>query len=265
MALSYSKLGTYRRCPKQYEYASVMKIPRAISAGESFGSSIHNTLKRWGELELSAQPQKPNAKKQLTLFLDEPVHHDVAEPLTQETLLSLWRRNFIAEGYENRAAMDEKFKAGEEALRHFFAWWSEKKRDVVCVEQSFKLHVTGDIILNGRFDRIERGPKGLAIIDFKTTVPRAQENVDSDLQLSVYALAAIEEWNEPIESLTLLCIGESGIVEQRTTRSKTQLDQAKTTIAQLAEGIAAKDFTPKPTMEKCRYCPYRDICPAKAA
>lgn len=261
MALSYSKLGTYRRCPKQYEYASVMKIPRAISAGESFGSSIHNTLKRWGELELGKKPV--DAKKQLTLSFEEPVHHDTDVPLTMETLLSLWRRNFIAEGYENRAVMDEKFKAGEEALRHFFAWWSEKKRDVVCVEQSFKMHANG-IVLTGRFDRIERGPKGLVIIDFKTTMPRTQENVDADLQLSVYALAAMEEWNEPVESLTLLCIGEKKTVEQRTTRSKAQLNQAKATIAGLAEGIAAKDFTPTPSVEKCRYCPYRDICPTRA-
>ncbi len=262
MALSYSKLGTYRRCPKQYEYASVMKIPRAMSAGESFGSSIHNTLKRWGELELSKKPA--DAKKQLTLSFDEPVHHGTDVPLTMETLLSLWRRNFISEGYENRIVMDEKFKAGEEALRQFFAWWNEKKRDVVCVEQSFKLHVTDEIVLNGRFDRIERGPKGLIVIDFKTTLPRTQESVDGDLQLSVYALAATEEWNEPLASLVLLCISEKGIVEQTTTRSASQLSQAKTTIERFAAGIAAKDFTPTPSIEKCSYCPYRDICPARA-
>lgn len=265
MPLSYSQISTYRRCPKQYEYASVKKIPRPLSAGESFGSSIHNTLKKWGELEQSKKPKTLEAG-QLALFVEDHAHHTEDE-LNLTTLLSMWRQSFIAEGYESRAMMDAKLLEGEAALTHFYEWWSARPRDVVAIEKSFKFAVPdrADIVLSGRFDRIERDAGGLAIIDFKSSSPRSQETLDADLQLSVYALASGQMWDEPVQHLSLLCIGKDGIVEQKTMRSAAQLDDALVTIRLIADRIGAKDYEATPSVQKCSYCPYRDICPARAA
>lgn len=262
MPLSYSQLALYRRCPKQYEYANVKKVPRPISPGESFGSSIHNTLKRWGELEVEKQPKI--GRGQLTLFIEDHAH-DIGAELTLTTLLNFWRQCFIAEGYESRTAMDSKFIEGEQALTHFFEWWSTTKRDVIAIEKSFKFPVPNtDQILAGRFDRVERIDGKLWIIDFKSTKPRPPEQLTTDLQLSVYALAAHELWPEPVGALTLLCINPEGIVAQSTTRSRAQLDEALAKIALIADGIASRDFTATPSIEKCTYCPYREICPSRA-
>ena len=54
MALSYSQLRRYRTCPRQYEFSNIKKVPWGISEGESFGSSVHNALKKWGEAEMKA-------------------------------------------------------------------------------------------------------------------------------------------------------------------------------------------------------------------
>ena len=69
MPLSYSQLNLYRRCPRQYEFACIKNLPRLITPGESFGSSVHNTLKKWGELEMSIQ--QAAALNQLTMFEDK--------------------------------------------------------------------------------------------------------------------------------------------------------------------------------------------------
>jgi DNA helicase-2/ATP-dependent DNA helicase PcrA len=264
MPLSYSQISTYRRCPKQYEYASIKRIPRPLSAGGSFGSSIHNTLKKWGEAELRKQPSKLTSG-QLTLFIEEHTHDRDSE-LTLTTLLNFWRASFIAEGYESRAEMDAKLANGERALTHFFDWWNTRKRDVVAVEKSFKFSLPDrkDIVLSGRFDRVERDENGLMIIDYKSTSPRSQETLDNDLQLSVYAIASAELWKEPVQHLSLLCIGKDGIVEQKTLRSQKQLDDALTTIRLIADRIEGGDFAATPGIEKCSYCPYRDLCPARA-
>ena len=63
-----------------------------MSEGESFGSSLHNTLRKFGLLELGKQEPK---KKQLTLFTDDHTHDQPVE-LSLTTLLSLWRESFIA-------------------------------------------------------------------------------------------------------------------------------------------------------------------------
>ncbi len=164
---------------------AVKKVPRRISAGESFGSSIHNTLQRWGELELQAAGNV-DPKKQLALFT-EPAPQAADTPLDVTTLLTMWRECFIAEGHGSRAEMDAALLRGDGLLRQFFDWWSRKARSVVTIESGFKLTIDAKdnepIILSGRFDRIERAAFGLHIIDYKTSEVRPQREVDADLQL----------------------------------------------------------------------------------
>lgn len=263
MPLSYSQLSTYRRCPKQYEYASIKKLPRAISQGESFGSSLHNALRKFGLLELEYAPH--DTKKQLQLFIDDHTHNTKPE-LSLHTLLGFWRESFIAEGYEDRAAMTAAIGSGEAALRHYFDWWKAKPRTVMAIEKSFSFIVpdTENLRLAGRFDRVERTPGGLSIIDYKSSGPRPESSLKSDLQLSVYAHAAEELWHEPVSSLCILSVTENGITEQKTTRSRSELQDAMTSIRQLHERMAAGDYSPTPSVNICQHCPYREICPARA-
>ncbi len=259
--LSYSQIQLYRTCPKQYEYAVVQKLFRPISASESFGSSIHNTLKRWGELELKHEElESVTVKHQLNLFTEEAQHPH--PELTKTTLQELWRLCFIADGYDNQQKMNEKFQLGVKVLNHFFHWWSAKNRRVVSIEQSFSIILNNaqKTKISGRFDRIEEGERGLHIIDYKTGKPKSDDDLHQDLQLSLYAIAAETIWNQPIESLTLLFFTEDAIIPQVTTRSEAQLQEARTMIESVALGIDAKAFTATPSQQKCRYCPFRDRC-----
>ncbi len=245
---------------------SVKKVPRRISDGESFGSSIHNTLRRWGELEMLCQATTP-LKNQLKLFAEHEQESVKQRPLELNTLLTMFRECFIAEGYENRAAMDNALMRGEKLMQTFFVWWKKEERTVITIESGFKLNIEREnataLVLSGRYDRIERTEKGLWIIDYKTSEPRSQESVDSDLQLSIYALAAEQEWKQPIDRLSLLFLREAGVTELSTTRNASELQNAVTAIRLLNSGIEAKDFTATPMREKCAYCPYREMCPAR--
>lgn len=266
MPVSFSQLSTYQRCPKQYEFACVKKIPRSLSRGESYGSSIHNTLKKWGELELSHSPLPSDPKKQLQLFIDDALPKP-ALPLDRTTLQTLLRENFIAEGYPSRGEMDRALKAGQKLLDHFYDWWQSRERIVLGIEKSFKLGIDNTanqepIMLSGRFDRIERGASGIIIYDYKTSAPRMQEEIDTDLQLSIYALASQTIWDEPIERLTLLFLNEDGITERSTTRSEKQLQDAQTIITSTVAHIDTKDFTATPSTRVCNHCPYKNICPS---
>ena len=262
MPLSYSQLSSYRRCPKQYEYATIKKIPRYISAGESFGSSIHNTLRRFGELERE-HAKTLDPKKQLTLFIDEHPS-DVLLPLEYPTLLAWWKECFIAEGYESITDKNQAFARGEILLQRFFEWWKEKKRTVIAIETGFRLQIASseNTTIAGRFDRIEQSPNGLHIIDYKTSAICTQEAADADLQLSIYWLAAAQQYpNIPIESLSLLFLDEEGCTERITSRSLAEQQRALEEISLLNKGIQSEDFHATPSKEKCQRCPYRNICP----
>lgn len=265
MALSFSQLSTYKTCPKQYEFAYVKKLPRQISKGESFGSSVHNTLKKWGELEMEwavGSRGLGDRDDQLKLFTEEPV--PTPDTLTPDTLISLWHQSFIIEGYESRLDADFGRKRGEQMMEQYFAWWSREPRDLLLVEKGFSVDINGETI-TGRFDRLERTAGGIRVIDYKTSKPRTQDQVDADLQLSIYAHAVQESFGEVCTELILLFLREEEeLLEMQTMRNENQLKDAFRQIGMIQSQIASGDYHPEPALEKCRHCPYRSVCPAAA-
>ena len=256
MPFSFSQLSTYRTCPKQYEFACIKKIPRSISAGESFGSSVHNTFSKWGKLEVERGKRKTE-NSQLTLFTeaDETFHF----PLSVLHLVELWHQSFIVQGYDSKSDADQAREKGERLMHMFFEWWSKSDREVVAIEKGFSIEIDVNII-KGRFDRVEESEEGVQVIDYKTGSIRNQEEVDKDLQLSIYAIASEELFGKPCTELLLLFLHEDGIKEVRTSRSKDQLTTAKEEISSLSEGIDEGMFDSKPAESNCRRCPYRSIC-----
>ncbi|MBU2214100.1 PD-(D/E)XK nuclease family protein [Patescibacteria group bacterium] len=263
MPLSYSQLSTYRRCPRQYEYATIKKIPRSISEAESFGSSVHNALKKWGEIEKrkTENGKWKTAERQLGMFDGEKMDDD--QLLTLDTLLSLWHQSFIVDTYSSRVEADFARKRGEQLMQEFFQWWSGEVREVVAVEKSFSLSFDGSV-LKGRFDRVEAGGNHVRIIDFKTSSPRSQDEVDADLQLSIYALAVEEVFGKPCTELMFLFLSDEGVIERSTTRSESQLKDARKQIQVLEGRIEEKDFHPTPSAGVCRCCPYKGVCDVAA-
>lgn len=256
MSLSYSRIALYQACPKQYEFACVKKIPRAISKAESFGTSIHNTLKKWGELE--QRIKSPTiADAQLTMFAEpEEVAH---APLTIHTLEDFYHSSFIRSVYANSIEADSEYERGKQAIAHFYEWWQQKERTVHAVEQSFAVQIENTTI-KGRFDRIEIADDSLHIIDFKTSKVKEQSIVDEDLQLSVYVLAAKQLWNMDTASVCLLFINAAGVIETKSYRNTDQLQVAAQRIAKAYNGIEVLDFTATPSVETCYKCPYKNIC-----
>jgi len=258
--LSFSQFSSYLRCPRQYEYGYIKKLSKKISAGESFGSSIHNALKKWGEHEMVTSNKQRVTSNQLQLFIEDTPS---SPQLTEDTLLELWHSSFIVEGYETRVEADMARLKGEQIMRFFYDWWQQQEHSVVLVEKGFSLDIQGQTI-KGRFDRIEEGENGLKIIDFKTSAVRSQHTVDADLQLSVYALACEACLEQPCAELAFLFLTEEGMTEVATQRTPGQLTDAKKQIVHLQGRIAEGDFHPTPGRDVCRGCPYRGVCDVAA-
>lgn len=245
------------------------KIPKGISPGEAFGSAVHNTLKRWGEEELRiGELRIENSTKQLEMFAEERSPQD--SPLTLESLATIWHENFPLNAFGTRVEADAARMRGEELMALFYAWWSETAREVVAVEKGFSVEMQNaeskmqKINITGRFDRIERTSEGLHVIDFKTSQPRTQAEVDADLQLSIYALATLEDFGELPVTLSLLHITEEGVLEIKTARNENQVRDAVKQITAIHSRITEKDFIPTPAVAVCKWCPYKGVCDVAA-
>ncbi len=179
LALSASDIHVYRSCPLRYKYARVLRIPTEQTRHQRFGIVVHQVLERY--------------------------HSDGASSLAQmlELLDSGWRRSGLGDGEPERELRE---KAGA-ALTRYHARLQDERSEPVWFERQFSFRI-GPHHLRGRVDRVDRLADGESeryeLIDYKTSRPKSPEELRDDIQLSLYALAAREDWDAGVLAPGLL-------------------------------------------------------------
>jgi len=241
--LSYSQIETFRLCPLHYKLRYILHIPTPPSASLSFGTSIHAALKDFYQL------------------------HAAGERVIKQQLLELLDRYWKREGYENRQYEEDMKKRGTEYLSYYMDHEFDKKSKPVALEQPFTVPVTANgktIKIGGKIDRIDELPGGkLEIIDYKTGRMPSKREVDANLQLSMYAIAASEipgvAFSRRPEDITLSLYFFDSKVKVSTTRTTEQLALEKASIIDIATKIEHSDFRCSGN-QLCRDCEYRMFC-----
>jgi RecB family exonuclease len=234
MRLSYSAISTYELCPAKYRFQYQDRLPTSTSPALSFGDSLHRTLHR---------------------FHDRPV--PVAPPI--EELHELLEHEWVADGYRDASEERTYLDHARSVLTDYHRENAPSFRIPAALEFRFTVEIEGAQV-SGVIDRMDRIPGGgYEIIDYKTSrrLPPKQQ-VDQDLQLSVYYLAAKEIWGIEPERLTLYYL----LPRQRMTTFRTQADadDLRRRIANVAERIAAGKFDPQPN-PLCDWCDFQSRCP----
>jgi len=127
------------------------------------------------------------------------------------------------------------------------------------------VHALGrSVKIGGKIDRIDIGPDGtLEIIDYKTGKMPSKRDVDANLQLSMYAIAASEIPGVPFGKLpqdirlTLYFFDTNTRIS--TKRSVEQLQAQKEEIITIAQQIELSDFHCSGNM-LCSDCEYKLFC-----
>lgn len=183
----------------------------------------------------------------------------VPPPPSLDALLQFYEQNWLSEGYETTEE-ETKYKAyGREILSKFWEIHSADFRIPVAVERSFCIDIEG-IKLTGFIDRVDKLESGgLSIVDYKTNKELFTiDDLEKDLQLTLYQLAAEQTWQLPVERLTLYHL-RSNTPCSCEPRDKARLEQARHLVLEVAENIAGQKF---PAIEN-RDCPcdFPEHCP----
>ncbi len=235
LALSASDIETYRSCPLRYKFARVLRIPTEQTLHQRFGIAVHQVLERY--------------------------HADGAQTLGQmlELLDAGWRKG----GFGSSERENELRGMADAALRRYHARLASQESEPVWFERSFSFRL-GPHHLRGRVDRVDRltGPEGDAyeLIDYKTSRPKTAEQLADDVQLSLYALAAREDWRlESSRQAYYYILDDLKVPVPKDARDAEAL---KDTVIEVGDGILAQEFEPTPSHAACSICDYRIVCPA---
>ncbi len=240
--LSYSQIELYRRCPKQYQYRYILKLPEPESSALAFGSSVHLAL--------------------------ELFYNDVKEgrEVGKADLLNYFQENFINYGYQSRFYQNKAKKHGEQILSGYYDLFHNQRGQVIEVEHNFSLKLNSngeDYVIRGKIDRIDQKGNIVEIIDYKTGKMPKPSELKRSLQLNIYALALRETRKDGIGKEELrLCyhyLDHNEVFCMKADSEK--LEKAKTDIADVFTKMQKEQYQPNKGYH-CSWCPFKVVCPA---
>ncbi len=235
LSLSASDLTLYLTCPLKYKFARVFGIPQEPTINQRFGILMHNVLERFHK----EPPERGEELRTLNRLFE-----------------SGWRRTGFGSSDDELQYRDR----GREALRRYWERERDSDSEPVWLERKFDFKVA-DHHVRGRVDRVDRLADGdYELIDYKTGERKTEEDLDSDLQLALYRLAAREAWD-----IEAAYASYDYVLDAEKIPAPTRPDDAERvqrTVVTVGEGVLSQDFEPRPSPSVCGWCDYRLICPA---
>jgi DNA helicase-2/ATP-dependent DNA helicase PcrA len=243
--LSYSAIDTFKLCPLHYKLRSILKIPTEMTSAQAMGNSIHLTLRDFYSQGETGTAGKTGVDKQ------------------KDRLLELLEANWMKVGYESKKHREDTFEKAKDFLIKYLESDIHQNARPILLEKSFKFWVDKTLKIIGKIDRVDdRGDGKIEIFDYKTgaKVP-TQKEIDSDLQMTIYALAATDKGilNKSISQISMSFYYFDNAKKITTTRTIEQLEKAKIELLKIRDEIEASDFVCSHNMF-CENCEYRMLC-----
>lgn len=242
---SPSALGTYEECPKQFEFAYLLKpeIEEAMSPHLVLGNAVHAAL----------------------AF----VYRLPVEQRTEATLHQALRHHWARiddrdQAFINRDEERSWGLRGLDALSDYAGRYDLRIRPLL-VEDWIEARLPSGRVVCGIADRIDRAmgaDPGLEVVDYKCGRCRIEDGDLAELiQAKVYALAATRTFHEPVVKVRFVFVTEG--VERCWAPEAGDLAKIEDELDELTAQVSADDiFEPRPAPMRCRWCKYAALCPA---
>lgn len=149
-AMSATTLNNFLRCPLEFYYTILIRIPFPRNEATEFGSAVHWALEMLFRKMQSNQETFP-AKE---VFIKE-----------FEGYLRRRRASFTPEQFNRRLAY------GLEVLSHYYDEYIDTWSTIVTVERNFRNVTVQGVPLKGKIDKLEFDGRSANLVDYKTGDP----------------------------------------------------------------------------------------------
>ncbi|MFH1186773.1 MAG: ATP-dependent DNA helicase [Candidatus Levyibacteriota bacterium] len=240
--LSYSQIQTFDICPLHYKLKYILKIPTPQTSAQSFGTSVHTSLRDFYQSWIAGQK------------------------IAKRDIESLIKKNWINEGYQSKEHEAKTFKKAKQIILSYLEKNFDEKKLPIKLEYPFNFMIK-NLKIGGRIDRIDLlKDNKIEIIDYKTGTNIPDEKfLAKNMQLAVYALAITELrdkilYKKPEDIILSFYYLEEG-KKISTIRTKEQLEETKEKILEKSKQIANSDFVCSKN-RLCLTCEYKILCSA---
>ena len=238
LTLSATAIDTYQKCPLQFKYREILKIPQKPSIHLTKGSIIHGAIERLANDQL-----------------------DKREPDIAKTKTKAKEKMDAVRYMHDRPTFETVYGTLDDIIDRYVAWNDSSKNTLIGSEVKFEI-IIDKISYKGKIDRIETDADGnYVVVDFKTGKSiMTKKEVTTHPQTNIYAAAIKDKYGSLPTKVSLYYLERDAfrdyMVDEQSLQSGLEMVQ------QTAKSIIAEDFTAKPSKNACMFCPYKGICPS---
>ena len=146
--MNVTALNNYLKCPLEFYYRNLIRIPSPKNEATEFGSAVHFALQRLFEkMKQHVAEQFPSKQEMLTDF---------------EWYMRRHREIFTKEAFARR------MEYGLEILANYYDKYFHQWNKVVSVERNIRNVIVRGVPLKGKLDKLEFQGKEVNVVDYKT-------------------------------------------------------------------------------------------------
>ena len=226
LVLSHSKILTYEKCPRMYQYQYVLNLePEYTPDYLTLGTIVHEAI-------ASAEKEKK-------------------DPL--EVYQKLTSGADLREG---------KIKEGRAMITNWLSWKKKRSKDekIMYIEEPFTVFTSDGIPFAGKIDRVSYEKGVFKILDYKTGNTKVpQDKVLNDPQLNAYALCLMLWYGFDIKLKAGFLYLRDMTARGGTLTAKT-VRETEGRIYRAYDQILRDTSFPKKPGWQCKFCQYQKKC-----
>ncbi|MEO6488653.1 MAG: ATP-dependent DNA helicase [Ferruginibacter sp.] len=151
--MNVTALNNYLRCPLEFYYKNLVRIPAGKNESTEFGSAVHYALEKFFRKMMTGPDGQPG-KQHVFPRKDEMISDF-------KWYMKRHRENFTKE------AFDRRMEYGDEVLSNYYDKYINSWNKVVTVERNIRSVVDG-VPVKGKLDKLEFNGKEVNVVDYKT-------------------------------------------------------------------------------------------------
>lgn len=145
--MNVTALNNYLKCPLQFYFNNLVRVPSGKSEATEFGSAVHHALQMLFQKMQKSDNRFPGKTEFLADFKWYMERHS---------------ENFTREQFARR------MEQGEEVLQQYYDRYINEWETVVAIETNIRNVTVKGIPLKGKLDKLEFNGKQVNVVDYKT-------------------------------------------------------------------------------------------------